>query len=153
MSSVFFSDRTSRCVCEPDIWTDSVSRGECTWSSDSTRGLPGVCNQAPFHHPCMLSLLLLQSINYSFFYVLFHHSSRQHNWMAWAQEGPDFIVINIIFLLWCTRKIIYSCFSPTVIPPFYVFFFLFPVWESLLGPFLFIWVRQCFSFHLCKWNI
>lgn len=101
--------------------------------------------QTPFHHPCMLSLLLFWSINNFFLYFLFHHSSC-HNWMAWAWEGPDFIAAYMYFFYYNVwQKMIYSCcFSPsTVIPHFYTFYF--PAWEKVCWVHIFtlyIWVRQ-----------
>lgn len=121
--------------------TDSV-RGECYMELR-------LCTKPiknPFYHPCMLSLLLFQSINDFFLYFLFHHSSRHKNWMAWAWEGPDFIVAYLYCFyhnVW--QKIIYSCCFPasTVIPHFYTFYF--PAWEKVCWVHIFIlyiWVRQ-----------
>lgn len=43
-------------------------------------------------------------------------------WREPERDQPDFIVTNIIFLLWCTGEIYIVVFPPTVIPPSYLFF-------------------------------
>lgn len=84
------------CACEPYMWTDSVSRAECTWSWDAAHGPSWYLVPEPFS----------TSLHGEFAAI------SQHQWLlalsfitavtivaGWREpEGPDLIVTNVIFL-------------------------------------------------------
>lgn len=53
------------------------------------------------------------------------------------RDQTDFIVTNIIFLLWRTREIYIVVFPPHCDTSFLCVSFV-PVWKSLLGPFVYL---------------